>query len=32
MKGERLLHALGEVDEDYLAQVDKLRRIPAKKK
>lgn len=32
MRGERLLHALGEVDEDYLAQVDKLRRIPAKKK
>ena len=32
MKGERLLHALGEVDEDYLAQVDKLRRIPEKKK
>lgn len=32
MKGERLLHALGEVDEDYLAQVDKLRRIPAKKR
>lgn len=32
MKGERLLHALGEVDEYYLAQVDKLRRIPAKKK
>ena len=32
MKGEQLLRALGEVDEDYLAQVDKLRRIPAKKK
>lgn len=32
MKGERLLHALGEVDEDYLAQVDELRRIPPKKK
>ena len=32
MRGERLLHALGEVDEDYLAQVDKLRRIPAKKR
>lgn len=32
MKGEQLLHALGEVDEDYLAQVDELRRIPPKKK
>lgn len=32
MKGEQLLHALGEVDEEYLAQVDELRRIPPKKK
>lgn len=32
MKGEQLLHALGEVDEDYLGQVDELRRIPPKKK
>lgn len=32
MKGEQLLRALGEVDEDYLAQVDELRRIPPKKK
>lgn len=32
MKGEQLLHALGEVDEEYLAQVDVLRRIPPKKK
>lgn len=32
MKGEQLLHALGEVDEDYLAQVDELWRIPPKKK
>lgn len=32
MKGEQLLHALGEVDEEYLAQVDELRRIPLKKK
>ena len=32
MKGEQLLHALGEVDEDYLAQVEELRRIPPKKK
>lgn len=32
MKGEQLLHALGEVDEDYLAQVDELRRMPPKKK
>lgn len=32
MKGEQLLRALGEVDEDYLGQVDELRRIPAKKK
>ncbi len=32
MKGEQLLHALGEVDEDYLAQVDELRRIAPKKK
>lgn len=32
MKGERLLHALGEVDEEYLAQVDALRRVPAPKK
>lgn len=32
MKGEQLLHALGEVDEDYLAQVDELRQIPPKKK
>lgn len=32
MKGEQLLRALGEVDEDYLGQVDELRRIPPKKK
>ena len=32
MKGEQLLHALGEVDEEYLAQVDELRRMPPKKK
>ena len=32
MKGEQLLHALGEVDEEYLRQVDELRRIPLKKK
>lgn len=32
MKGEQLLRTLGEVDEDYLAQVDELRRIPPKKK
>ena len=32
MKGEQLLRALGEVDEDYLAQVDELRRMPPKKK
>lgn len=32
MKGEQLLRALGEVDEDYLAQVDELRRISPKKK
>ncbi|OUN97042.1 hypothetical protein B5F98_06920 [Pseudoflavonifractor sp. An44] len=32
MKGEQLLHALGEVDEEYLRQVDELRRIPPKKK
>lgn len=32
MKGERLLHALGEVDEGYLAQVDELRHAPVKKK
>lgn len=32
MKGEQLLHALGEVDENYLAQVDELRRMPPKKK
>lgn len=32
MKGEQLLQALGEVDENYLAQVDALRRVPAPKK
>lgn len=32
MKGERLLHALGEVDEEYLVQVEDLRRIPQKKR
>lgn len=32
MKGDWLLHALGEVDEEYLAQVDALRRVPAPKK
>lgn len=32
MKGEQLLYALSEVDEEYLAQVDALRRVPAPKK